>query len=45
MPEMILIGWVHLIIAIVALIAGFFTLAKYKLILVENTSGKIYLVF
>ena len=45
MPEMILIGWVHLIIAIVALIAGFFTLAKYKLILVENTSGKIYLAF
>ena len=44
MPEMILLGWIHLIIAIVALIAGFYTLWKYQFILAENQSGRIYLI-
>lgn len=44
MPEMILIGWVHTIIAIVALIAGFYTLAVYKVITAEQMTGKIYLL-
>jgi uncharacterized membrane protein len=44
MPDMTLLGWVHTIIAIMALIAGFYTLAIYKVIKLENISGKIYLV-
>ncbi|MEM7358364.1 MAG: hypothetical protein AAF431_04675 [Pseudomonadota bacterium] len=43
MPEMTILGWIHTIIAIIALIAGFYTLAKYKVILTENQSGRIYL--
>ena len=43
MPDMTLLGWVHTIIAIMALIAGFYTLAIYKVIKLENKSGKIYL--
>ena len=44
MPEMILLGWIHTIIAIVALIAGFYTLAVYRVIGLEQNSGKVYLV-
>ena len=43
MPEMTLLGWFHTIIAIIALIAGFYTLAVNKLITLEHRSGKIYL--
>jgi uncharacterized membrane protein len=43
MPDMTLLGWVHTIIAIMALIAGFYTLAIYKVIKLENKSGQIYL--
>ena len=43
MPDMTLLGWVHTIIAIMALIAGFYTLAMYKVIKLENKSGQIYL--
>jgi uncharacterized membrane protein len=44
MPEMILLGWIHTIIAIIALIAGFYTLVVYKVIGLKNKSGQIYLV-
>lgn len=44
MPEMILLGWVHLTISIIALIAGFYTLWKYGFILQGNRSGSVYLV-
>ena len=44
MPEMTLLGWAHTIIAIVALFAGFYTLAINKVIELENKSGQIYLV-
>jgi uncharacterized membrane protein len=44
MPEMILLGWVHTIIAIVALIAGYYTLAVYKVIKPEQKAGQIYLI-
>ena len=43
MPEMILLGWIHTIIAIVALIAGYYTLAVYKVIEPGQTTGKVYL--
>lgn len=43
MPEMTILGWFHTIIAIVALVAGFYTLAIYKIITLTHKSGKIYL--
>ena len=44
MPEIILIGWIHTIIAIIALIAGYYTLAVFKVITPAQRSGQIYLV-
>jgi len=44
MPEMILLGWIHTIIAIVALIAGYYTLAVYKVIEPGQKAGKVYLI-
>jgi len=44
MPEMILLGWIHTIIAIIALIAGYYTIAVYKVIDTGQLTGKIYLV-
>ena len=44
MPEMILLGWIHTIIAIVALIAGYYTLVVYKVITTEQKTGQIYLI-
>ena len=44
MPEITLLGWIHTIIAIVALLAGFYTLAVYKVITPEQKTGQIYLV-
>ncbi|MGK0375547.1 MAG: putative membrane protein [Arenicella sp.] len=43
MPDITLFGWFHTIIAIIALVAGFYTLAVYKIIKLEHKSGKIYL--
>ncbi len=44
MPEISILGWFHTIIAIVALVAGYYTLAVHKLIKPENPTGKIYLI-
>lgn len=44
MPEISVLGWFHTIIAIVALIAGFYTLAVHKVIKQENYTGAIYLL-
>jgi len=44
MPEISLLGWFHTVIAIIALITGFYSLAKYKVILLEKLTGKIYLI-
>jgi uncharacterized membrane protein len=43
-PEITIIGWFHTIVAIIALLAGFYALAVHKLILPETRSGQIYLV-
>ena len=40
MPEMILLGWIHTIIAIVALVAGYYTLAVYKVIKPDQKTGQ-----
>lgn len=44
MPEITLFGWFHTGIAILALAAGFYTLAKFKMIRSDTTSGQLYLV-
>lgn len=44
MPEISLFGWFHTIIAMLALIAGLYSLVRFKFILLEHTSSKIYLV-
>ena len=44
MPEISLFGWFHTIIAIIALIAGYYSIIKYKYILLANNAGKIYVV-
>ena len=43
MPEITLDGWFHTIMGITALVSGYYTLAKYKVIGFEQLSGKIYL--
>ncbi|MFQ3247353.1 MAG: putative membrane protein [Chitinophagales bacterium] len=45
MPEITLLGWFHTIIAIIALVAGFYTLVVYKVITLEHKSGQLYLGF
>ena len=44
MPEITLLGWIHTIIAVIALIAGFYTLAIYKVITPEQKTGQLYLI-
>ena len=43
MPEMIPLGWFHTIMAIIALVSGAITLAKFKEITLQTLSGRIYL--
>ena len=43
MPEIIPIGWFHLVIGIIALVSGGITLVKYKEISLQKKSGQIYL--
>jgi len=44
-PEITLLGWFHTIIAIIALLAGFYTLAAHKIISLQNKTGQVYLGF
>ena len=44
MPEITLLGWIHTIIAVIALISGFYTVAVYKVITPEQKTGRLYLV-
>lgn len=43
MPEIIPIGWFHLVVGVIALSSGVFTLARYKEISLRTRSGQIYL--
>jgi len=43
MPEMTLLGWFHTVLGIVAVLSGFYTLYKYKVISAEESSGRIYI--
>lgn len=44
MPEITAFGWFHTIIAILAVPAGIYTLAKNKVISSAQTAGKAYLI-
>ena len=44
MPEITPFGWFHTIVAILALLFGFYTLAKFKVIKLAQFSGKTYLI-
>ena len=44
MPEMSLYGWFHTFMGIFALLSGFYSLVKYKVINSENMSAKIFLI-
>ncbi len=44
MPEITLLGWIHTIIAVIALFAGFYTMAIYKVITPEQKTGQLYLI-
>ena len=44
MPEISPLGWFHTILGAVALISGYYTLARYRFIESTRLSGKIYLL-
>ncbi len=44
MPEMTLLGWFHTVLGIAAILIGFYTVAKDKVIAWEVQSGKIYII-
>ncbi len=44
MPEMTLLGWFHTILGILAVLSGFYTLYKYKIITTEKSSGRLYVL-
>lgn len=44
MPEISLFGWFHTIIAIIGILAGIYSLVKFKLIRIADLSGKVYLL-
>ena len=44
MPEITLFGWFHTVVGVFALLAGFYTLARYRLIKSSQRSGGLYLI-
>ena len=42
MPEMTMLGWFHTVLGVVAVLSGFYTLYKYKVISVKEGPGKLY---
>jgi len=44
MPEISLFGWFHTVVGVLALLTGFYTLAKFKVISFGQVTGKAYLL-
>ena len=44
MPEMIPLGWLHTILGIGALLSGFYTLIKYRVVTLTHRSGRLYVL-
>ena len=42
MPEMTMLGWFHTVLGVVAVLSGFYTLYKYRVISVQEGPGKLY---
>jgi len=42
MPEMTLLGWFHTVLGVGAVLSGFYTVAKYRVISLAQPSGKLY---
>ena len=44
MPEMTILGWFHTVLGILAVLSGFYTLYKYKIITTAESSGRLYVL-
>ena len=44
MPEMTILGWFHTVLGILAVLSGFYTLYKYKIITTAESSGRRYVL-
>ena len=44
MPEMTLLGWFHTILGVLAVLSGFYTLYQYRVISIDESSGKVYIL-
>ena len=44
MPEMTILGWFHTVLEILAVLSGFYTLYKYKIITTSESSGRLYVL-
>ena len=44
MPDMIPLGWFHTILGIGAVVSGFYTLIKYRVVSLTHRSGKLYVL-
>ena len=42
MPEMTLLGWFHTVLGVGAVLSGFYTVFKYRVISLAQPSGKLY---
>ena len=42
MPEMTLLGWFHTVLGVGAVLSGFYTVAKYRVISLAQPPGKLY---
>tara|TARA_B100000959_G_scaffold101522_1_gene107153 strand:+ start:3113 stop:3598 length:486 start_codon:yes stop_codon:yes gene_type:complete len=42
MTEMTILGWLHTVLGVVAVLNGFYTLYNYRVISVKESSGRIY---
>lgn len=43
MPEITALGWFHTAVGIFALLAGFYTVVRFKIIRTDTRSGRVYL--
>ena len=43
MPEMTILGWFHTVMGVGAVLSGFYTILKYKIISLDELSGKLYI--
>jgi len=44
MPEMTAFGWFHTVVGVLALVSGFYTLVRYKVIRISQPTGRAYLL-